>query len=152
MPASAERVAAVIVKDRALALIERRVGKEVYYLFPGGAVEAGESNRDALVREVLEETGLAVVIRRLLAEVVYKGKLQRYYLVDVVGGEFGRGYGAELSFDENSESGSYQPVWLQVDELLDRPVYPRGVADLVVHAAAQGWPRVPLRIADTGRS
>lgn len=138
MPASAERVAAVIVKDRALALIERRVGKEVYYLFPGGSVEGGEVNEDALVREVREELGLAVVIRGLLAEVVYKGKLQRYYLADVVGGEFGTGYGAELSTDENPESGSYQPVWLPVDELFDRPVHPRGVVELVVHAVAQG--------------
>lgn len=37
---SSVRVAAVIVKDDALALIERRIerpsGLEVYYLFPGG--------------------------------------------------------------------------------------------------------------------
>lgn len=32
-----------------------------YYKFPGGGIEAGESRREALVREVREETGLNVI-------------------------------------------------------------------------------------------
>lgn len=151
METAGRRVAGVIVKDRTVALIKRRHGKDLYYLFPGGAVEAGESDEDALEREVREETGLTVVVKRLLAEVIYRGNLQRYYLVEVVGGKFGTGYGAELSLNAASESGSYTPVWLKVDGLLDQPVYPRGVAELVVNAVTQEWPRSPLRITDPGR-
>lgn len=32
-----------------------------YYKFPGGGIEAAESMEEALIREVLEETGLCVI-------------------------------------------------------------------------------------------
>lgn len=145
------RVAAIILKDGAIALIERRRGGELYYLFPGGSVEAGESNEDGLVREVREELGLAIVVKKLLAEVSFRGSSQRYYRAEIVGGEFGTGYGSEISLDATAESGSYTPVWLPIDDLLDKPVYPRGVAELVIKAARQGWPSAPVQIIDPGR-
>jgi 8-oxo-dGTP pyrophosphatase MutT (NUDIX family) len=32
-----------------------------YYKFPGGGVETGESNQEAVIRETLEETGLVII-------------------------------------------------------------------------------------------
>ena len=54
-------VGAVIVHEGRVALIQR--GKEPLrgrWVIPGGTVELGESLEDAVVREVLEETGLEV--------------------------------------------------------------------------------------------
>lgn len=51
-------VRAVIVRDGALLMV--RVGATGEYKFPGGGVEAGESDEDALRREVAEETGVRV--------------------------------------------------------------------------------------------
>lgn len=55
--------AAVILKDNAVLLIKRgfppRAG---IWTFPGGAVEVGETAREACAREVFEETGLAVAV------------------------------------------------------------------------------------------
>ncbi len=51
-------VRAVIVRDGRLAMQKSRKGE---FKIPGGGVEPGESYRDALLREVREETGFQVV-------------------------------------------------------------------------------------------
>lgn len=50
---------AIIIKDGKIAMVYSK--KYNYYKFPGGGIEAAESMEDALIREVLEETGLCVI-------------------------------------------------------------------------------------------
>lgn len=60
------RVAALVILDGRVVLVRHRHGERTYHLLPGGGVEVGEPLGDALVREVLEETGLQVRIVRPL--------------------------------------------------------------------------------------
>lgn len=50
---------AVIIKDGKIAMVYTK--KYNYYKFTGGGTEADECMEDALIREVLEETGLCVI-------------------------------------------------------------------------------------------
>ncbi len=50
---------AIIEKDGKLLLVYSR--KYDYYKFPGGGIEKGETGENALIREVLEETGYRVI-------------------------------------------------------------------------------------------
>ena len=60
-------VKAVIVCNGCFLLLERRQnGEEGIYDLPGGGVETGESHTQALTREIFEETGLTVRIKRPL--------------------------------------------------------------------------------------
>jgi 8-oxo-dGTP diphosphatase len=53
--------AAVIVVDRSVLLIRRRVTEsQLVWQFPAGKVEPGEAVEDAVTRETLEEVGLRV--------------------------------------------------------------------------------------------
>ena len=49
----------IIIKNGKIAMIHSL--KYDYYKFPGGGIEPGESNVDALIRETAEEAGLTVI-------------------------------------------------------------------------------------------
>jgi mutator protein MutT len=79
-------VGAVVIYEGRVLLIRR--GKEPLrgrWVIPGGTVEAGETLHEALVREVQEETGLAIhptevvlVFDRILRE---DGQLRYHYVI-----------------------------------------------------------------------
>jgi ADP-ribose pyrophosphatase YjhB (NUDIX family) len=58
-------VAAIIRNSHGQILLQRRSDNGLWGL-PGGSVEIGESVREAIVREVEEETGLTVEVERLI--------------------------------------------------------------------------------------
>ena len=58
-------VAAVILDGQGRILLQRRSDNGLWGL-PGGSVEIGDSVRDAIIREVREETGLLVDVVRLI--------------------------------------------------------------------------------------
>lgn len=50
---------AIIIENGKIATVHSK--KYDYYKFPGGGIESAENAEDALIREVLEETGLCVI-------------------------------------------------------------------------------------------
>jgi 8-oxo-dGTP pyrophosphatase MutT (NUDIX family) len=55
---------AVVIKDGRLLLTKYKNGQ--YYNFPGGGVEEGETLAECTKREVLEESGITVVVEDML--------------------------------------------------------------------------------------
>ena len=103
--------AVIFDKDREKVLLTRRTDNGLWCL-PGGALDPGESAAEACVREVEEETGLQVRVKRLVGVysdpnqlVVYPdgNKVQVVALnfeVELLGGELG------LS-DETTDAGYF---------------------------------------------
>ncbi|MEK6607519.1 MAG: (deoxy)nucleoside triphosphate pyrophosphohydrolase [Myxococcota bacterium] len=62
-------VAAVIIRDQKYLLTQRReeASLPLYWEFPGGKVEHGESDTQALQREVLERVGAEIEVGRPVA-------------------------------------------------------------------------------------
>ena len=147
------RAVAVLIENDQIALMERhRLGKH-YFTFPGGGVDAGETPEQAVVREMAEETGLRVVVRRKLADVWFKGNRQEFFLVEKLGGEFGTGTGEEFQVSPHGLNpfGTYHPLWMPVSEILNHPVLPVEMAEMVVRSRQQGWPAMPFEIHETVR-
>ena len=71
MPVEPVRVvAAIIERDGTYLGCRRAEGKKLAGLweFPGGKVEAGEADAEALVREISEELCVAIVVHEFVAE------------------------------------------------------------------------------------
>ncbi|MBX9946214.1 MAG: NUDIX hydrolase [Reyranella sp.] len=68
-------VKAVLIHERRVLLL---LNERDEWDLPGGRPEAGEDHRAALVREVREETGLAVEVGALLDEHVFEVLPQRH--------------------------------------------------------------------------
>ena len=81
---------AVIVADGRVLLVRRRVPEgRLWWQFPAGAVEPGETSEEAAVREAREEVGLAVRAIRTLGERAHPetGRHVVYVACAVIGGQ-----------------------------------------------------------------
>ena len=90
--------AGAVIRDAGGRLLLIRRGHEPsrgLWSVPGGRVEAGETPEQAAVREVREETGLDVVVGRLLGSVEIGEFLVHDFAAEVVGGELRAGDDAE---------------------------------------------------------
>ncbi len=94
MPGSVIPCVGAVIKDEQGRLLLIKRGHEPgagLWSLPGGRIEPGETDAEALVREMLEETGLTVEVGRLLGTVQrpwLRGDVIdiRDYAVTVVGG------------------------------------------------------------------
>lgn len=148
------RAGVVLIENDKVSLIERFRNGSHYYVFPGGGVDEGETPREAAIREMDEETGLRVTVKRKLAEIHFGLSYQIYYLVERVGGEYGTGTGEEYTdiYSEGSVHGTYAPVWMSLDELSEHEnVYPADVAKLVLKSVDAGWPDEPVVVLEYPR-
>jgi len=110
-----------IVKDGDKYLTILRAGKRP--MFAGGSVDEGETTRQAIVREVLEETGAKVTKLKYLAREYYSvdwefegitfpnKRVEYTYLCEVEKGNYGA-LGLEGEFDEGTTV-----KWCTVKEL-----------------------------------
>jgi 8-oxo-dGTP diphosphatase len=124
-------VSVAIIVDQGKVLMARRRAAEgeISWVFPGGAIEAGESPEDAAVREVAEETGLKVEAIKALGDRVHpkSGVPMFYVAVRLVGGE------ARVADDDELDAvawvthgelaeyvpyGLFEPVQEYLDEVL----------------------------------
>ena len=95
-------------------------GGKLEWCIPKGHLEANETNEQAALREVFEETGLQAKIIEYLGEVSYQfiqggkrvNKTVHVYLMEQTGGE--------LSFDKDPHKEASELEWVQVSELLTR--------------------------------
>lgn len=116
------RAGVVILVANKVAVIKRVKSIDTYYVVPGGQMEVGETIEEAAIREAKEELGVDVELVEKLVDIEYNG-MQYYFSARIVGGEFGQGTGEE--FTKGEEHGSYEAVWLdieQVDAVDFRPI------------------------------
>ncbi len=124
------RGSVVLIQNHEVALIRRNWNGKIYYVFPGGGIEKGETPKQAAKREAYEELGVQVSIGDLLTILDSKGK-QYYFYADIVSGEFGTGQGEEFS---NTYRGTYEPLWVPIKDFPSLDIRPPKVAEMILHS------------------
>jgi len=118
------RAVGIIIKNKKILLIHRiKDGKE-YYVFPGGAIEKGESPEEAVIREIKEELSInEIIIDRFLFQITNRGNEEFYYLIKSFFGQPKLGGEEKQRMNQNNQ---YYPVWMDLDKIqsLDN-LYPR---------------------------
>lgn len=81
----------VITDDYGRILLLHRAGEPGQWELPGGKVEPGESSELAAMRELAEELGVSVVLRRKLGTETFEQDDQTYaydwFQAEIIGGE-----------------------------------------------------------------
>lgn len=121
------RAGAIIVIDGKLVTMYREFQGRIYYTFPGGKQEDGESLEDCAKRETLEEFGLVVEPIKKVYVYECERSIEHYYTCKLISGEFGSGTGEE--FDENPQYGVYKPMMIDIKELPSIPLMPPEIAE-----------------------
>lgn len=124
-----DRASVILIKNNKIGLIKRIREEAVYYVFPGGGIEEGETPEVAAKREALEEVGVEVKIHECLAKVKFNG-IQYFFLAEIIHGTFGAGQGEEYT-DEQRNRGTYLPMWIGIEELDSINVKPKEVANKI---------------------
>jgi mutator protein MutT len=137
----------IVIRDNKLLAIKRVKDGEEYFVFPGGHIEDGETAKDAAVRETLEETGVTVTAFRELYKYRFNDKWQTFFVCEYKGGE-PHPTDAEEYTDTSRTSGTYEPMWLPMEDLRNMRVKPNCVKKRLLRNYKKKGARLsyPLRL------
>lgn len=132
-----DRVRAIIIKNDQILTLKRIKKTETYYTFPGGGVEKGETNEEAIKRECLEELGVNIKVFKLLKSLTITNlydlpkHIQNFYVCEIIDGELGTGNGPEYQEGSHYE-GEHIIKWLNIKDLKNIDLRPIEMKDIII--------------------
>ena len=130
------RVRGIVVENDQLLLIKRvkmeNDKENIYYVFPGGGLEDGETLEEGVKREVLEELGIDVEVLDMRYLENYNHTDTYFFNCKWISGNLGTGKGPEFTSKEYENRGLYIPMAIPISELPKLNVVPSEVRNLVV--------------------
>lgn len=120
-----ERHAGIVIKDNKILLMHRKKKGREFWVIPGGHRHEGEVGEEVVIREIAEETNIAVENAELVFEFrdYKKNNFDFYYVCRWVSGEKPELVGEEAI--ENSEENFYEPMWLELEKFSALNVLPK---------------------------
>ncbi|MFC1682112.1 NUDIX domain-containing protein [Nanoarchaeota archaeon] len=122
------RPCAILIEDGKVLCIDTKYEDGEYFLFPGGGLEPGETMAEGAIREMFEETGLIVEVKKLVyVNDWIKDKetdtrvLNMFFLVKKVGGDIVHG---------EKDNGKIKEIkWVDINELKNLDFRPISLAE-----------------------
>lgn len=116
-----DRGAAIIAQGDKIILMRRERGfgknKQIYYTIPGGGREEGEKIEETAIREIKEELGIDIKIKKLMYKLNTYMRMQYIFLGEYVSGILGTGEGEEYEEENYKKYGRYIPQVVSFEKL-----------------------------------
>lgn len=110
----------IVIHGGQILLMERWRPGLHYFSIPGGDIELGETSRQTVVREILEETTVTVKAERKVLEMRDGNFRHRIYLCEYISGEPHLPADAP-EFLHMTEDNRFKPSWVPVTQLAKLP-------------------------------
>ena len=131
---------AIIFENNKIILIKRRKflnGKLIkeYYVIPGGHLDETETFEETVIREVKEELGIEVRIKKELIH-SFNEELnidEKFFECEYVSGILGTGTGEEWTNSNIEKYGSYEIVKYKISELENINLLPTDIKKLIIN-------------------
>ena len=107
---------------------------KVYYTFPGGHIENGESSEDTVIREVYEELSVEIDITKEIAN-IFNSDIKRqeiFYICSLKSGVIKPGNGPEWTNPDVEKYGDYEIVYIKCNELEQYNILPSEIKNLLI--------------------
>lgn len=144
-----QAVRAIIIEDNKLLLMHRNKEGSEYWTLVGGGVNEGETNEEALVREVMEETGLKVTKAQLVFIEGHPApyKDQYIFLCEVAPHDaVGLQATSEESFMNKLGTNMHMPTWAYTNAFPRVPFRTSKLQNVIVEALENGFPDQPIKL------
>lgn len=141
-------VAVTIRKNRVLLMHRINKGKE-YWTFPGGGVEKGETVKEAVLRELKEETSITAEVRTLLYHLKYRHtdgskSTQYFYRCSYLSGRPKLG-----NFNEkeqmSKENNFYKPAWIPIAKIPRLLLFPLEIRNWLIKDSKDNFRHIPRK-------
>ncbi len=128
-----KRVRAIVIRNRKILVIERRLPNESYLVFPGGGVELKDrSERIALKRECIEEAGVNIDILSKVWERTFCKQTEIFYLCDIGNQKIQKGNGPEYDKNNLNYKGTHKPKWISLKKLKNYDLKPTELKNFLI--------------------
>ena len=123
-----ERYRAIIIKDNNILLMRRCIENREFYVFPGGKLEENETPTQCCERELAEEFGIKVKVKKMIYLTHQLESKQGFFLCDWVSGKIHKTDAVEYTGKDNAHFGTYEPTTVPLTQIPDITLYPCEVA------------------------
>ncbi|MGG0219678.1 NUDIX hydrolase [Bacillus mycoides] len=121
------RVEAMILNEDHSKVLVQCDENQSFYRFPGGSIEFGETAKEAIIRELLEEYDLKVDVQELaiVSEHIFEWKNEKGHHCTLLHW----GTVEEIITNEirHKEHADIILIWKSIEELKNKPTYPDGI-------------------------
>ncbi|MGH1283947.1 NUDIX domain-containing protein [Bacillus toyonensis] len=122
------RAEVMIVNDEHSKVLVQCDENESFYRFPGGSIEFGETSKDAIIRELIEEYDLKVDVHELaiVNEHIFEWNNEKGHHCTLL---IHWGTAQEVVTNEirHKEHEDIILIWKRIEELKEKPTYPEGI-------------------------